>query len=984
MNTAPPDARKVASPDAAPAHALWVQLATRITTRPLHYRSGEEEAAVASLTSLFDKARELLEQHPQAAQFRALALSLLNDLLRPRTARWHGWLTAEGNLGDASGPPAPRFRDEQTRRLFRRELRELQPQLLALQQRLAEMAGIPEQPAAPSPPEAHLGAPLRAGIQHQVQINTRARRGVRLATPEDINAVEHAFLLHRRRALESLHPDDQPRTAAEVDAALAALEQSGAADPPPPGGARATPTGFRLHDAAGLAFSGGGIRSATFCLGVAQVLARRGLLPQFDYLSTVSGGGYLGSFLSCALGTRPPEDTAPTTKRSAAERLEDVFQRQRGIESGLVRHLRNHSKYLLHGGLAGRLRILGLMFSGVVWNLMIMLPIPLFAALLAFWAGPWLWDAAISPQGPVLPAFPGSPAGMALAWLAAVFGLAWIALPGVQLVTHGQPPKSTGAIFRGLWENCTLGLGALTAGAGAVFLMPALFHGHEWVRTWLAGWQAGGVHLKGVAELLPASLTGAAGAALAVVGAWLAPHWPRLRALVVRLFILTGPLLLLFVFLLVANKLGLARGDSATWPAPAVLGAALGLAVWDWLFVNINTLAPHRYYRNRLCECYLARRATEPEGFLKRCRRVLAGERVQGRTEVLKQVPLSALGADLTAPYHLINMTINAPSSREKNLRGRGGDFFLASRDFYGSPLTGYARTAELEKADPHFDLGTAMAVSGAAASPVMGWRTLPHFRFLMTLFNVRLGYWLRHPGRPARHRLLEGAGPWYFFREMVGRMDERSRYVYLSDGGHLENLGAYELLRRRCKFIVCVDGSQEPGMECSDLVRLQRYAEIDLGVRLHFDPTDLKIGPNGLSRAHAILVKIDYAPESGGGTTPRPSEHLGWMLYVKLALTGVEPAYVHEYRRQNPDFPHQTTGDQIYEEEQFEAYRALGECALEGLFREELTGPQPPQNVREWFQHLANHLLPDNDAVFHCSPTPTPAAQTAAGAGSV
>lgn len=966
MNSAPEGDRKGVSPDVAPAHALWVQLATRITTRPLHYRSGEEEAAVASLTSLFDKARDLLEQHPQAAQFRALALSLLNDLLRPHTSRWHGWLTGDPGRDGAGGRPEPHFRDEQVRRLFRQELRELQEPLRDIQKRLAELAGIHEQPATPPPLEADLGATLRAGIQQHVQINTQARRGGRLVTPEEINAVEHAFLLRRRLALETLHPDDHPRTAAELNAAPKPSDDLETRDPAEVGGRSAARIDFKLHDAAGLAFSGGGIRSATFCLGVAQVLARRGLLPQFDYLSTVSGGGYLGSFLSCALGTRQPGDTTPTTPESAAARLEDVFQRQRGIESGLVRHLRNHSKYLLHGGLAGRLRILGLMFSGVAWNLMIMLPLPLFAALLAYLVGPWLWGEASSAAGPVLPAFPGSPAGLALAVLAAVFGLAWIALPGIQLVSHGRPPQSTGAIFRGLWENGTLGLGALTAVAGAVFLMPALFHGHEWLRTALAGLQAGGVKLDSLTEVLPASLTGAAGAALAVLGAWLAPHWPRLRALVVRLFILTGPLLLLAVFLLVGNKLGLARGDTATWPASVVLGVALGLAGWDWLFVNINTLAPHRYYRNRLCECYLARRAAEPAGFLQRCRRRLAGERVQGRTEVLKQVPLSELGANLTAPYHLLNMTVNAPSSREKNLRGRGGDFFLASRDFYGSPLTGYARTAELERADPHFDLGTAMAVSGAAASPVMGWRTLPHFRFLMTLFNVRLGYWLRNPGRPAHLRLLEGAGPWYFFREMLGRIHERSRYVYLSDGGHIENLGAYELLRRRCKFIVCVDGGQEPGMECSDLVRLQRYAEIDLGVRLHFDTTDLQIGPNGLSRAHAILVKIDYAPDHARGAEAGPDDdQLGWMLYVKLAMTGVEPAYVHDYRRQNPDFPHQTTGDQIYEEEQFEAYRALGECALDGLFREELTGPRPPQNVREWFQHLANHLLPDNDPVF-------------------
>lgn len=965
MNAASPASPNTANPNAAPAHALWVQLATRVTTQPLHYRSGDEEAAVASLTSLFDKARELLELHPGAAQFRALTLNLLNELLRPRVARWHGWLTGDRQCPGTNDGTAQRFRDEQARRLFREELLELQPQLLGLQQRLAELAGIAEQPSPARPAEASLGASLRAGIQQQVPIHTRSRGGVRLAGPEEINAAEHAFLLHRRIALETLHPEDRPRTAAELNTSRAALRKSEVPNQPASGNSQVTHPEFKLHDAAGLAFSGGGIRSATFCLGVTQVLARRGLLPQFDYLSTVSGGGYFGSFLSCALGTRRPGDTRPTSPHSAEARVEDVFQRQAGIESGLVRHLRNHSKYLLHGRLAGRLRILGLLFSGVLWNLMILLPVPLFAGLLAYLAGPWLWGEAVRAGGPVLPAFPGSPAGMALAWVVGVFGAAWIALPGIQLVTHGRPPRSAGAIFRGLWENLTLGLGVLGMAAGVVWLVPALFHGHEGLRTWLAGWQAGGGKLGSVAELLPASLTGVAGAALAALGAWLTPHWPRLRALVVRLFILTGPLLLLFVFLLVANKLGLGRGDTATWPAPVVLGVALGLTVWDWLFVNINTLAPHRYYRNRLCECYLARRIPEAEGRKKALVRALAGEQVQGRTEILKQVKLSELGADLTAPYHLVNMTINAPSSREKNLRGRGGDFFLVSRDFYGSPLTGYARAADLERADPHFDLGTAMAVSGAAASPVMGWRTLPHFRFLMTLFNVRLGYWLRHPGRPVRPRLLEGAGPWYFFREMLGRMDERGRYVYLSDGGHIENLGAYELLRRRCKFIVCVDGGQEPGMECSDLVRLQRYAEIDLGVRLHFDPADLQIGPNGLSRAHAILVKIDYAPDPAGGATAGPSAHPGWMLYVKLALTGSEPIYVHDYRRQHPDFPHQTTGDQIYEEDQFEAYRALGECAIEGLFREELTGAQPPRTVRDWFQCLANNLLPDNDAAF-------------------
>jgi len=98
MNTTAP-----ASPDAAPAQALWVQLATCVTTQPLHYRSGEEETAAENIAGLFGKVRDLLGKHPDATAFRALALRLLNDTLRPCTARWHGWLTADKVCRDADG-----------------------------------------------------------------------------------------------------------------------------------------------------------------------------------------------------------------------------------------------------------------------------------------------------------------------------------------------------------------------------------------------------------------------------------------------------------------------------------------------------------------------------------------------------------------------------------------------------------------------------------------------------------------------------------------------------------------------------------------------------------------------------------------------------------------------------------------------------------------------------------------------------------------
>jgi hypothetical protein len=279
-------------------------------------------------------------------------------------------------------------------------------------------------------------------------------------------------------------------------------------------------------------------------------------------------------------------------------------------------------------------------------------------------------------------------------------------------------------------------------------------------------------------------------------------------------------------------------------------------------------------------------------------------------------------------------------------------------------------------------DLGTAMAVSGAAASSNMGVKTLRHFRFLMTLLNVRLGYWLRNPIAGLRH-WGSRPGPFYLLREMMGWMHEKTDYLNLSDGGHIENLALYEMLRRRCKYIVVMDGAMEPGMEGADLMLAQRYAEIDLGIRFEIDLADLALDAARRSRAYAVFGKIHYSARDDG----TGEGDLGWLVYFKLARTGSEPGYVTDYARQNPEFPHQTTGDQIYDEAQFEAYRRLGECAAESLFRPEILNPNAtiPPNIaasdeaapflimKDWFQALANSLLFDNDPAFDPPPPPPP-----------
>ena len=143
---------------------------------------------------------------------------------------------------------------------------------------------------------------------------------------------------------------------------------------------------------------------------------------------------------------------------------------------------------------------------------------------------------------------------------------------------------------------------------------------------------------------------------------------------------------------------------------------------------------------------------------------------------------------------------------------------------------------------------------------------------------------------------------------------------TYLSDGGHIENLAIYQLLRRRCKLIIAVDAEADPDATFNGLVTLIRYARIDLGIRIDLQLDDLKRDESGLSKSHWSLATIHYGENEDG------QEEIGHLLYLKSSLTGDENEYVKAYHRDEPSFPPQTTADQFFDETQFEVYRSLGE----------------------------------------------------------
>jgi hypothetical protein len=223
--------------------------------------------------------------------------------------------------------------------------------------------------------------------------------------------------------------------------------------------------------------------------------------------------------------------------------------------------------------------------------------------------------------------------------------------------------------------------------------------------------------------------------------------------------------------------------------------------------------------------------------------------------------------------------------------------------------------------------LGTAMAVSGAALSPNSGSYSSRGTAFFMTLFDVRLGLWMGNTWKEKDKKWRSYGPGWgisYLLSELFGQSDQFKSFVYLSDGGHFEDLGVYELLKRRCKVIVACDVSCDPEYEFDALLRLIEAARTDFNARIEIK-TD-SIQPNsGQSEDSVVEGTIFYDPrdERDG----KNAGEVGKLIYIKACTSKDLPNDVRRYAKLHASFPQQSTADQWFDEDQFESYRALGEC---------------------------------------------------------
>lgn len=370
------------------------------------------------------------------------------------------------------------------------------------------------------------------------------------------------------------------------------------------------------------------------------------------------------------------------------------------------------------------------------------------------------------------------------------------------------------------------------------------------------------------------------------------------------------------------------------WKIPAACIVLLIVAlILSWR-IDVNEFSIHYLYRNRLVRCYL-------------------GASVKKRNEQpftgfsdADDVPLAALQIPHEAkdglddrPLPILNTTLNVVRGEELALQTRKARSFPFTPLYVGftRPKPGmttsesiFAPTellgADRPDAQHGVRLGTAMAISGAAVSPNMGSYSAPDLSFLMTLFDVRLGWWLANPkDTVGRWRVgSPNVGFYWLLRELLGTTSDDSQYVYLSDGGHFENLAIYELVRRRCKLIVACDASCDGGYGCSDLHNAMERCRVDFGVEINIAADEIgKLTPVGApprASAHFAVGTIHYIP--GDSTAD------GVLIYIKPALQASDAADLLGYSLVNPEFPHDSTADQWFDESHFENYRALGEAA--------------------------------------------------------
>ena len=733
---------------------------------------------------------------------------------------------------------------------------------------------------------------------------------------------------------------------------------------------------------AALALSGGGIRSSAFALGILQSFANEGLLKRFDYMSTVSGGGYIGSALTWFLSDVWQEPGRP--RLGTGECDHPLGRRgvgaKTGSENDRIDHIRGFGNYLrptpkLWAGSAVALVIQNMIYVALLW----FFPLVLAFLLLDQLAGLVVYhqfgfDLRFGDSLPYLVYGAGFLSLIALSKIIQLPSFAWRTLLGE------RPSGLTDYAGRLASQNV---LGKFLVGIVACIILALVPRIPDPI-------------LQGLGPGV--TIAGLIGTVSTVSG--LVASRPLLKGVLLRLGIALLALGLLVLAILVPEWVANEIYDyTSCTNLPTAryyvflgsLGLAL-LAFYASLRLGLNHIGLHRLYRDRLMETFLP---DKPYNKPDPRKDPVPGLGVWRRADMADTTALAGMcDSESLGPLHLICANIILIGSENTVARNRGGESFLLSPLYSGCDRTGWRSTSKLFS-DVQLQLSTAMAISGAALSPNTGpsGRGLTREALtsrLMMLFNLSLAYWMPNPRPKEEARpnplckwlisIANGHLPWHEFSDrprfaypgfaaLVGITHrEHSAYVELSDGGHFENLGLYEMVRRRVPLIVLSDAGMDGNFGFSDLANAIERVRVDFGVDIDFDREGFGLdciqvakdrllciaGVHTEVAARGWAIATIHYPKASPSQRQRGAEHGlapasnafdGVLVYMKPAIRAGLKADILAYRAENPDFPHDTTADQFFDETQFEAYRELG-YETAGEFLKWLCNGNPPASL--------------------------------------
>ena len=721
----------------------------------------------------------------------------------------------------------------------------------------------------------------------------------------------------------------------------------------------------------GIACSGGGIRSAAFSLGALQVLQEQGKLQQASYLAGVSGGSYIAAAFSMVRKTWPragkPEGGSGDSDPSKVNSDHPPFFPGSPEEQ----YLRNRSSYMAPGAF-GKIQFGYRLLLGMGINLLFIAIAVLTLALplgLLYGAIYPSLTAHVGANGLCYAPAPGSPPTSAalchfvplhiplLLWLlptavavAAIFATAtsmvayrwrgWIA-EAVQIWSLRL------LLLSGIFAFLLIGMPMLLSlirDLGAATSLPAYKPpaGAHHAAPVAVAVSAGGAATLAGAVLLQLRADWSQAKVLASDAGkareWLSKLSARLRLLLAyAIAAILGPALTLLLALAAMTIILNLQRAWEPWAIVAVFALGFSLAYY---FADMTTWSLHGFYRRRLCSAFALKRVARPETYppIASQDAGMAVEREYHHPVQLSQTAIPEEEGCERWPTLLVCASANI-SDNAATPPGRAVTSFTFSATAIGGPLVGAVPTEALEEScdeirRSYFTLPAAVAMSGAAISPSMGKMTRWPLRFLMGLANIRLGVWVPNPRRmelfqksgkeaEQRARPRAKASPYplprasYLLRELLGMNSIDSPYLYVTDGGHYENLGLVELLRRGCTEIYVFDASNDDFGAVGDAVALARS---ELDVELDVNYRALKPDKTtGRSATDCVAGAIAFP------ATPDSEAVAGNLYYARLTMTSTSPADTQAYAAQDPHFPHDPTTDQLYTDQRFESYRSLG-----------------------------------------------------------